>query len=120
MYKNVFYHKFIQERVENRPELKDVPDENEKKHALVEFYKLFTELYDGWTESKKAIDYNAFRKIFEITGQDEKKKRNKGATEKKKVVQRDGKNEEKSGENNEKPKNWIRGVLTRMKKGKQQ
>lgn len=63
-----------------------MPEEEEKKQALVEFYKLFTKLYHGWTENKKAIDYNAFRKLFEISSQDDKKGENKAAKEKGKAA----------------------------------
>lgn len=72
-----------------------MPEEKEKKQALIQFYTLFTKLYDGWTETKKAIDYNAFRRIF--GGKNEKKgekiEKKKGAIKKKKGDRKEGKSE---------------------------
>lgn len=105
-----------------------MPEEAEKKRVLIEFFKLFTKLYDGAKHTKKDIDYITFRKLFEIHG-DEKRgnkgaaekgkkatekskggaekgtvEKAKGATKKGKEAQKSGKSEAKQGANKEKLK----------------
>lgn len=107
----------------------------EKKQALIQFYTLFTNLYDDWRETKSTINYSAFRKIFEISGENEKKEEKKGATRQKSTGKKEearGVTENKNGaqegsknegkkrkrESKEKPKKWVRQMLTQMMKGK--
>lgn len=101
---------------------------------------MFTKLYDNWTETKKAIDYNSFQKLFEIRGQGDEKgdkkgatvkgkgakgaaakgkgTSEKGATEKGRVAQKEDRGEAKKSGNKEKPNKWVGGVLTGLKQGK--
>lgn len=96
----------------------------------MEFFRLYDKLYDGWTENKNAIDYNAFRKLFEIGVQGGKAEKKKGEAVKKTGGKKEGtkgptvnnervQEESKNEGNKEKPKNWIREVLTQVKKAKQ-
>lgn len=48
-------------------------EEKEKERVLAKFNKLTMKLYDGWQETKNAIDYNAFKKLFETSDTDKKK-----------------------------------------------
>lgn len=79
-----------------------MPEEKGKLHAISQFFILLAKLYDYGTEEeiKKVIDYNEFRKLFAVSGQD------KG----------DGKSEDKKQEKKRKSVDSIDTALTKKQK----
>lgn len=91
-------------------------EEEEKNRVLADFNALTTKLYDGWRETKNAIDYDAFRKLFQTSDTDDTveakqlaEKQNKKTTEKKERTKKGMK------KRLTRTKNWVGEVLNTIK-----